>query len=111
MKKLFFLLIVTTLLSFSSLAINSFGFCRYEDGFYDCKGVIISSKNNSEKKLNRIIIEIEGCLLKQIVSINDEPYKNDLPSRIEIDDSGIIEVLIADQKYVIQIGKEMTLTP
>ncbi len=111
MKSLFLLVLISMLLNFSSNAKEPNTYCRYEDGFYECKGVVISRKDKTEKKLNRIIIEIEGCLMKEIVSINDEAYKKAVTSRIEIDDSGIIEVMIEDQKYVIQIGKEMTLTP
>ncbi len=111
MKNIFIYIILLMLLTYKLTASPPLAFCRYEDGFYECKGIVINGRDKSEKKLDRIIIEIEGCLLKQIVSINDEAYKKAATSRIEIDDSGIIEVMIVDQKCMIQIGKEITLIP
>ena len=85
--------------------------CRYEDGFYECHGYIRVKGKDQIRKVNKVIIEIEGCLMKHIVESNDSTIAKLYFQPKELDDSGVVELTFDQHILTISIGKEVSITP
>lgn len=107
-KRVFFLLIFKVLcLSLLGNALSST--CRFEDGFYESKARKYINKKSKEYTQHQLIVEVEGCLLKQVVSIDGKNTSNVKFLPLLLDDSGIVEVKIGEELYVVTIGFEINL--
>ncbi len=109
MRKTAFFLFLCNLLVINLLANIKFPNCRFEDGFYDSKARKHSTKNAQFNADHKFILEIEGCLLKQVVSIDGKNTSTVKISPISLDDSGIVELKIGEDVYTVTIGFEINL--
>lgn len=106
LRRVFFLL-VCNVLTFSVLAYTWSSACRFEDGYYASKAKKFSTKKPKEFTSHQLIVEVEGCLLKQVVSLDGKNTSLITFSPISIDDSGIVELKIGEEVYIITIGFEI----
>lgn len=109
MRNILLLVVCCTILILQSFTFKAH--CKFEDGFYECNAQVIDKAKGNKSSQHPLILEIEGCLVRQIVSIDNDHSKGFVCPPKEVDDSGIVEIEHNRVHYVVKIGKEIQLKP